>query len=182
MTLADYGLARDALRAEVQIDTDAEYMLGDDQAYNCYPTRFATVEFQLVDTLELSQIADTIRKAKGFSPMLEDGGDMEGWYDFSLGLNSYTETSLDTGIRFAVVNTESPDNEGYYIIDLSEEEQRLIYNALDDQCRRYYEESYADLLEEARQAMEGDDAWSNIRIRENTNHENHQERRQRSAL
>lgn len=157
MTLADYGLAGDTLSAAIHIDTETEYMVGDDQAYNSYPIRFPTVEFQLVATLELSQIADTIRKAKGFSPMLEDGGDTEGWYDFYLGLNGYTETQLDTSIMFVVVNSDSPDNEDYYTIDLSEAEQRLIYDTLDDQCRRYYEKTCADLLEEARQAMEADD-------------------------
>ena len=156
MTLADYGLSGDALTAAIHIDTEAEYMLGDDQAYNSYPIRFPTVEFQLVATLGLSQAADAMRKAKGFLPMLEDGGDMEGWYDFYIGLNGYTETKVDTSIMFVVMNSDSPDNEDFYTIDLSEAEQRAIYNILDDQCRRYYEKSCADLLEEARLAMEAD--------------------------
>ena len=156
MILADYGLAGDALTAAIHIDTEAEYMLGDDQAYNSYPIRFPTVEFQLVATLGLSQAADAMRKAKGFLPMLEDGGDTEGWYDFYIGLNGYAETKVDTSIMFVVVNSDSPDNEDFYTIDLSEAEQRAIYNILDDQCRRYYEKSCADLLEEARLSMEAD--------------------------
>ena len=156
MTLADYGLSGDALTAAIHIDTEAEYMLGDDQAYNSYPIRFPTVEFQLVATLGLSQAADAMRKAKGFLPMLEDGGDTEGWYDFYIGLNGFTDTNLDTSIMFVVVNSDSPDNEDYYTIDLSEAEQRAIYSILDDQCRRYYEKSCAGLLEEARLAMEAD--------------------------
>ena len=156
MILADYGLAGDALTAAIHIDMEAGYMLGDDQAYNDYPIRFPTVEFQLVATLGLSQAADMVRKAKGFLPMLEDGGDMEGWYDFYIGLNGYTETKVDTSIMFVVVNSDSPDNEDYYTIDLSEAEQRAIYGILDDQCRRYYERSCAALLEEARLAMEAD--------------------------
>ena len=156
MNLADYGLSGDALAATIHIDTEAEYMLGDDQAYNSYPIRFPTVEFQLVATLGLSQAADAVRKAKGFLPMLEDGGDTEGWYDFYIGLNGYTETKVDASIMFVVVNSDSPDNEDYYTIDLSESEQRAIYGILDDQCRRYYEKSCAALLEEARLAMEAD--------------------------
>lgn len=156
MTLADYGLSGDALTAAIHIDTEAEYMLGDDQAYNSYPLRFPTVEFQLVATLGLAQAADAMRKAKGFLPMLDDGGDTEGWYDFYIGLNGYTETKVDTSIMFIVVNSDSPDNEDFYTIDLSEAEQRAIYNILDDQCRRYYEMSCAGILEEARVAMEAD--------------------------
>ena len=156
MSLADFGLKGDALAAAIHIDTEADYMSGDDQAYNDYPIRFPTVEFQLVATLGLSQAADAMRKAKGFLPMLEDGGDMEGWYDFYIGLNGYTETKVDTSIMFVVVNSDSPDNEDYYTIDLSEAEQRAIYGILDDQCQRYYEKSCAVLLEEARLAMEAD--------------------------
>ena len=111
MSLADYGLSGDALTAAIHIDTEAEYMPGDDQAYNSYPIRFPTVEFQLVATLGLSQAADAVRKAKGFLPMLEDGGDTEGWYDFYIGLNGFTDTNLDTSIMFVVVNSDSPDNE-----------------------------------------------------------------------
>ena len=156
MSLADFGLVGDALTAAIHIDTEAEYILGDDQAYNDYPIRFPTVEFQLVATLGLSQAADAMRKAKGFLPMLEDGGDTEGWYDFYIGLNGFTDTNLDTSIMFVVVNSDSPDNEDYYTIDLSESEQCAIYGILDDQCRRYYEKSCAGLLEEARLAMETD--------------------------
>ena len=156
MSLADFGLAGDALAAAIHIDTEADYMSGDDQAYNSYPIRFPTVEFQLVAILGLSQAADAVRKAKGFLPMLEDGGDTEGWYDFYIGLNGFTDTNLDTSIMFVVVNSDSPDNEDCYTIDLSEAEQRAIYGILDDQCRRYYEKSCAGLLEEARLAMEAD--------------------------
>ena len=90
MTLADYGLSGDALTAAIHIDTEAEYMLGDDQAYNSYPLRFPTVEFQLVATLGLAQAADAMRKAKGFLPLLDDGVDTEGWYDFYIGLYGYS--------------------------------------------------------------------------------------------
>jgi len=156
MSLADFGLSGDTLAAAIHIDTEADYMSGDDQAYNSYPIRFPTVEFQLVATLGLSQAADAVRKAKGFLPMLEDGGDTEGWYDFYIGLNGFTDTNLDTSIMFVVVNSDSPDNEDCYTIDLSESEQRAIYGILDAQCRRYYEKSCAALLEEARLAMEAD--------------------------
>ena len=156
MSLKDYGLEGERLRGAIHIDTDQEYMLGDDQACFYYPVRFPTVEFELVATTELCEIVDSIRKEKGFPPMLEDGGDSEGWYDVYLGLNGYTDSHLDTSIMAVVVNSNSEDNEDYYLIDLSEDEQREIYAILDDQCRRYYEKSCADLLEEARREMEAD--------------------------
>ena len=156
MSLKDYSLEGERLRGAIHIDTDQEYMLGDDQACFYYPVRFPTVEFELVATTELCEIVDSIRKEKGFPPMLEDGGDSDGWYDVFLGLNGYTDTHMDTSIMAVVVNSNSEDNEDYYLIDLSEDEQREIYSILDDQCRRYYEKSCADLLEEARREMEAD--------------------------
>ena len=54
------------------------------------------------------------------------------------------------------MNSDSEDNEDYYLIDLSEDEQKEIYTILDDQCRRYYEKSCVELLDEARRAMEAD--------------------------
>ena len=156
MSLKDYSLEGERLRGAIHIDTDQEYMLGDDQACFYYPVRFPTVEFELVATTELCEIVDSIRKEKGFPPMLEDGGDSDGWYDVFLGLNGYTDTHMDTSIMAVVVNSNSEDNEDYYLIDLSEDEQREIYAILDDQCRRYYEKSCTDLLEEARREMEAD--------------------------
>ena len=156
MSLKDYGLEGERLRGAIHIDTDQEYMLGDDQACFYYPVRFPTVEFELAATTELCEIVDAIRKEKGYAPMLEDGGDSEGWYDLYLGLNGYTDTNMDTSILAVVVNSNSEDNEDYYLIDLSEDEQREIYSILDDQCRRYYEKSCTDLLEEARREMEAD--------------------------
>ena len=156
MSLKDYRLEGERLRGAIHIDTEQEYMLGDDQAYYSYPIRFPTVEFELAATTELCEIVDAIRKEKGYPPMLEDGGDPEGFYNLYLGLNGYTDTHMDTSIMAVVVNSDSEDNEDYYLIDLSEDEQKEIYTILDDQCRRYYEKSCVELLNEARREMEAD--------------------------
>ena len=151
MTLTEKFIS-DAIR----IDFGGEILYGSDQVFDTHPVRFPTVEFELAVTTELCEIVDEIRKERGYLPMLEDGGDSEGWYDVFLGLNGYTDTHMDTSIMAVVVNSDSEDNEDYYLIDLSEDEQREIYAILDDQCKRYYEKSCADLLEEARREMEAD--------------------------
>jgi len=61
MSLRDYGLAELDLEKAIRIDPDVEYMLGDDQAYICYPVRFPTVEFELIDTTALCVAVDIIR-------------------------------------------------------------------------------------------------------------------------
>ena len=157
MTLTE-GFVKD----KVFIDFGSEIMYGDDQAYMSYPVRFPTVGFQLMATNGLSQIADRIRKDKGFRPMhamdeyTEDTCDNEGWYDFYVGLNGYAENHMDSGIDFVVVNADSEDNEEMYTIDLTEEEQIAVYNRLDEQCRKYEGKSCEELLAEARKRMEED--------------------------
>ena len=157
MSLRDYGLAECELSKVIRIDPDVEYMLGDDQALFCYPVRFPTVEYELIDTTALCKVVDAIRKGLGFLSMLEDGGDTEGWYRFYLGLNGYSESHLDASIMAVVENSDSEDNDECYEIGLSEDEQHIIYGALDEQCRLYFGKSCSDLLDEARRAMEADE-------------------------
>lgn len=151
------------VKEEVFIDFGAEIMYGGDQCYISYLCRFPTVEFQLMATNGLVEIADRIRKDKGFKPMhpmdeyTDDTCDNEGWYDFYIGLNSYDDRHIDTCIDFFVVNADSEDNEDMYTIDLTEEEQIALYNRLDEQCRQYLEKGCEELLEEARKEMENED-------------------------
>lgn len=158
MTLTE-GFVKD----EVFIDFGCEIMYGSDQAYISYPCRFPTVEFQLMATNGLSQIADRIRKDAGYKPMhpmdeyTDDTCDNEGWYDFYLGLNSFDDGHIDTCIEFCVVNADSEDNEEMYTIDLTKDEQTALYNRLDEQCRQYLGKGCEELLEEARKEMENED-------------------------
>ncbi|MBR3000703.1 MAG: hypothetical protein IKF39_06850 [Oscillospiraceae bacterium] len=150
------GLVRD----EIFIDFGAETVFGEDQCYVDYPCRFPIVGFQLMTTGGLSRIADRIRKDLGYKPMhpldefTDDDCDQAGWYDFFAGLNGFSESQLDSCIEFIVVNAESEDNEKKYSIDLTEEEQAVVYKQLDIQCREYLGKSCEELLAEARKEME----------------------------
>lgn len=139
----------------IWVDFGEEIMYGEDQAYINYPVSFPTVNFYLHDTNELITIADNMRKEKGFLPFFDDSGeyDWDGWYNFYIGINGFSKTKLDTSIMFTVASeTQSDDNETYYI-DLSEEEQLIIYAELDKQCRKNLQKSCDELLEEAREEM-----------------------------
>ena len=156
MTLIE-GFARN----EIFVDPHSEPIYGDDQCYMSYPERFATVVLVLRASNGLIQIADRFRKDMGFRPMHamdeydEDSCDNEGWYDFYAGLNSYADNHMDSCIEFAVVNSDSEDNECVYTIDLTADEQVAIYNRLDEQCRLYYDQGCEELLAEAQKHMEG---------------------------
>lgn len=159
MTLIE-GFVRD----EIFIDFDVDILYGSDQCYINYPCRFPTVGFQLMATNGLSQIADRIRKDMGVKPMhpmdefTDDTCDNDGWYDFYVGINGYAQNHMDSCIEFVVVNSESDDNEQRYTIDLTTEEQEVIYARLDEQCRRYLGKGCEELLAEARKQMEEDES------------------------
>ena len=142
------------------IDFGSEVIFGSDQMYVSCPERFATVNFQLMSTWLLDSIADRIRKDAGFVPMspmdeyTDETCDGDGWYDFFIGISDRYEGAVDTSIEAVVCNSSSADEGGSYSIDLSEEEQGYIYARLDEQCRKYLGKSCAELLDEAREAME----------------------------
>ena len=150
------------MKDAVHVDFDSEIMYGSDQAFISYPIRFATVEFQLIATNALSQIADRIRKDIGFRSMhpmdecTDEACDNEGWYDFYMGLNMFTENHTDTCLTFMVVNSDSPDNEATYCIDLSPDEQAAMYNRLNEQCEERLGKGCEELLREADKQMAED--------------------------
>ena len=155
MTLTE-GFVKDSL----YIDFGTEVMYGSDQVYVDYSCRFATVTFELMATEALVKIADRIRAKEGYAPMhpmegwTEDNCDQEGWYSFYIGLNDLSCTHLDSCIEFTVVNSLSPDNGELYTIDLNDYEQGLVYDQLDEQCRKYLGKPCAGLLAEAKKELE----------------------------
>lgn len=162
-------LSENFINTEIFIDFDSELIYGDDQAYICCPKRFPTVRFQLKPTRGLIQIADGIRQKLGFKPMYLAQGcksndcnactdcndiDCDGWYDFFISLNGLNDSHLDTCIAVVVAGSDSPDNEDMYTINLTEDEQKLLYNRFDEQCRRNIDKTCEELLKEAEDMME----------------------------
>ena len=162
-------LSENFINTEIFIDFDSELIYGEDQAYICCPKRFPTVRFQLKPTRGLVEIADGIRHKLGFKPMYPAQGckssdcnactdcndiDCDGWYDFFISLNGLNDSNLDTCIAVVVAGSDSPDNEDMYTIDLSEDEQKLLYNRFDEQCRKNIDKTCEELLKEAEDMME----------------------------
>ena len=168
-------LSEDFINTEIFIDFESELIYGEDQAYICCPERFPTVRFQLMPTRGLIDIADRIRHRLGFKPMYPvdrnhcddcegcdecevfDGCiacDDDGWYDFFISLNGFNDSHLDTCIAVVVAGSDSVDNEDMYTIDLSDDEQKLLYKRFDEQCRKSINKSCEELLKEAEEMME----------------------------
>lgn len=143
------------LKESVFIDFELDPLFGSDQMDVDYPHRFATVEFKLANTSVLSSLADRIRKDMGFAPMAlmdeytDETCDTDGWYDFYYGINALGAGIGDNCIAFIVVNSDSPDNEETYMIDLSDDERSAMYQRMDEQCREHLGKGCRELLTEA---------------------------------
>ena len=155
-------LTENFIRDAIQLDSGAEVMYGSDQIYDTYPCRFPTVEFQLMATDALAEVADRIRMEKGFLPTHPRDGrtdevDNDAWYDFYIGIcrlpGENQQCQLDSSISFMVVNSDSDDNEDMYNIDLTETEREYVYEILNRQCRRYHGKDCAALLAESEKEL-----------------------------
>ena len=157
MTLAE-GFVKD----QVFIDFSADVLYGSDQVFISYPCRFPTVTFMLMATNGLVQISDRIRKDQGYAPMhamdeyTDDNCDNNGWYDYYVEINGFSENHMGSCIEFCVVNSDSLDNEELYTIDLTQEEQEAVYRRLDEQCRKHLGKGCEELLSEAEAIMKED--------------------------
>ena len=154
-------LTKKFIRDAIQLDSNAEVMYGSDEIFDTYPCRFPTVEFQLMATDALVEIADRIRMEKEYKPMHPRDGriddvDSDGWYDFYIGISKLpgdTDVHIDSNINFIVVNSDSDDNEDMYEISLTDDERSAIYEILNAQCRRYHGKDIAAMLSEAEKEM-----------------------------
>jgi len=155
------GVRKDVFFSEgVAIDSYEEYLYGSDVVYDSYPVRFETVQFKLLDTLWLSLLADTVRSKEGYKPIIpsyemkENEYDVEGWYDFYIGINGYSKSHVDSCMTFTVCNSEEDDNEWEYVISLDDDEAMLMYDVLNKECLRLFRKSCSDLLDESKNEME----------------------------
>jgi hypothetical protein len=139
----------------IYLDVGSEVVYGSDQIFETYPCRFPTVCFELMGTYMLTKAADVIREFEGVEKRSPDG-----YYNFYFGINDYSKSKADVCISFVVVDEAVSDNESEYLIALSQYEQELMYDRLDEQCRKYLGKSCEMLLAEARKQMEGKDDGS----------------------
>ena len=145
---------------QIEIDFDLPFMYGEDQMDICYPVRFPTVTFPLHVSDTLVSLADGIRTSDGGEPLYpmegypEEACDQNGWYNFYIIINDLPSCPVDTYISAYV---DSPDcaDDGYgYAIPIPETDMSVLYESLDNQCRKHLRKSCADLLAEARMEME----------------------------
>lgn len=155
-------LTENFIQNAIHLDAGAEVMYGSDQMYDTYPCCFPTVEFELLATDALVEVADRIRMEKGYLPMHPRDGrtddvDNDGWYSFYIGISKlpgdHQQCQLDSSIGFVVVNSDSDDNEDMYSIDLTASEQEYVYEILNRQCRRYHGNDCAALLAESEKEL-----------------------------
>ncbi len=145
------------INSSIFIDAGAEYVFDsktDEDNKNC-GHKFPTVEFMLMPTDILCEIADRIRIEKGYKPIYTvENYDDEwwghvGWYDFFIEIGAGYENRIRPYISFVVIDSGSGDDEQEYKLILNEYEQIYTYWKLDEQSRKYYGKGCEELLEES---------------------------------
>ena len=122
----------------IQIDFDDEITYSHDQANVNYPVVFPTVSFTLVPT---KLLCDSGRiKQNDLDAADED-------FSFYIGINGFTKTKLNNCIEFTCGDEQDT-------IDLTEEEQEVVFSVLDRQCKEKLGKGCDMLLEEAKAQIE----------------------------
>ena len=154
-------LSECVIRHSVYIDVSSEIMY-DHRADSEQSCNYPTVEFQLMSTDTLCQIADWMRMEKGYKPIytVEDYDDefynSQGWYDFYASVRKVNgDISVDPHIQFVVVDSGSPDDEETYHISLNEYECEYIFKQLNEEAQKYLGKTCEELLEESEIETEG---------------------------
>lgn len=145
------------------LDYEGYWYFGSDQVYVDYPVRFPTVTIALEGTIPLTEIVDAMRMEDGHKPMLAPDGwteemgydcyDSNGWYNYYVTLNGFTDTMVNNSIEAVVQSEWADDNEQSYYIPLTEAEQIAIYHEVDRQLKERFNASCNELLEQARLEM-----------------------------
>lgn len=120
------------------------------------------VEFMLMATDALAEVADHIQMEKGYFPTHTRDGrsdevDNDAWYDFYIGIRRLPGDNqpcqLDSSTTLIVVNSDADDNEEIYGIELTSNEQSVVLDILNSQYRKYLSKTCDELLNEAKEEM-----------------------------
>jgi len=149
------------INGNIWLDPYAEYYYGHDESFICYPCRFATVSLYLQSSDGLTALADVLREEDGYLPMLPtekhpDDYDMDGWYDFYIGLNSYTEDHLDSQIDCYVNSPYAEGDGAHYTIDIPYSAREALRKRLDEQVMECYGKTCEELVKESEAFMRED--------------------------
>ena len=136
------------------LDTDSEPYMFKDQMNVSVPCVFPNVDIKLLDTMGLVELADKVRKANGHKSYEEDD---DCYYEFGVTISGPHEGNWKnhiSSISFEVMNSTESDNENTYDIELTEEEREVIYDHLNDLCKKEFSQNCDELLKECEEEVE----------------------------
>lgn len=122
-------------------------MYGSDQIYIDYPSRFATVTFELAATDELVSIAEQEREEQG----LPYGDHVR--YSFYYSINGLDDGIGDNCIT-VITEDENADTADKIYINISEDEMPYLYKVIDKISRAELGKDINTMLKEAKTEME----------------------------
>ena len=148
------------LNNNVAVNISEEFLYNSETDFLDGKKRFPRVEFCLIASNYLCKMADELREKGNHMPLLFKDGefgkdyDPYGWYNFYYGVSGGNEYKVDKAIAFSVASDFARDDGEIYYIELSSEEQKLLYECIDKQFKMELGKSVEDILEEARKEME----------------------------
>ena len=104
-----------------------------------------TVTFRLKLTPELEKIAEKVDKTAD--------GTQE--YVFYVGINNYSQSKTDNYLMLVVYQEDG--DEALHLIELKDGAKEVLYERLDDQCRKKLGKSCDKLLKEAKKRIKNSD-------------------------
>lgn len=133
----------------IHIDAETEPYLSQDQMFVHTPIVFPTIQFELLDTIELNAEADRIRIAEGKRPCYrrnanaDTGYDPDGYYRFFITLYGVWP-GCENCILFHYVGFKGETEE--YRIDLTDEQRLAVFAMLNRECEELFDDSAVSLM------------------------------------
>ena len=149
-------ITKENVNEYISIDRTSEPEMFKDQMYVSYPCVIPVVNLDLNDTSELNKLADELREKQGYTPCFNgENVDDNGWYDFTIDLFGKYEGSSENNVASSIMfrlsdscDSEAKDKGEEYYLYLSDEERKVIYDYLNNQCKEVFDQTADELIEE----------------------------------
>ena len=134
----------------IHIDAETEPYLSQDQMFIHSPIVFPTIQFELLDTIELNAEADRIRIAEGKRPCYcrnanaGTGYDPDGYYRFFIALYGVWP-GCENCVTFHYVDEWGKET-GEYQIDLTDEQRTMLFALINRECVEHFCENAVSLM------------------------------------
>ena len=136
---------------DIYIDDYSDYYTGIETSYYNYTCAHAYISLRLETSIFLDEKADATGKEYNYIPLFDDSAEYDdgGWYDFILTVCEKGDCMSKDNVSITAerCNTESDDGE-MFTLDLTEDEQKFLYDIVESYLKNTYGKSIQDFFKE----------------------------------